>query len=326
MLRTGQPNFSKGELSDELVARIDVASYQSGLRRAENVIILKYGGITKRPGTRLVAEVYDDDGVRLMPFQFSLEQTYALEMGQGYMRPCVNGGLVIEDQQTITAITTGATTEIEAAYHGYAIDDQVFFSGISGTEELNGRVGKVTAVADADHFTVDIDSTGFGAFTADSGGTAHVSPPPPPPPPPPVPPPSPPPPPPPVIGGGGGGNLCVVDETPILLADGNEIQARFLSVGDMLRTRHETTLEWGEYPVEAISFGHEPVMRATIDGVEIRATAAHRFWIDGAWVTMATLGEPDGKAWVAKITVADAHTYVSAGILSHNIKENEAPI
>lgn len=320
-MRSGQANFSKGVISDELVARIDVAAYASGLRRADNVILLKYGGVTKRPGTRMVAEVYADQGVRLMPFQFSLAQTYVLEMGQGYMRPAANGGLVIEDRLTVTDITRGATTTIAAAYHDYAVGDQVYFDEIAGTTELNGRIGRVTAIADSGHFTVDVDSTGFGAFTGDAGGTTRSATPPPPPPPPPVPPPTPTPTPPPTGGGGGGGSYCVDDETPILLASGEEISARFLKVGTMLRTRHEMTRAWGEWPVTAIGFAWEPVWRAEIDGATIRATRDHRLWIGDAWVRMGEIGRPDGKAWVAKITVAGAHTYVSAGILSHNIKE-----
>ncbi|QNA85149.1 hypothetical protein G4G27_14945 [Sphingomonas sp. So64.6b] len=179
-LRTGQPNFSKGEISEDLLARVDVGAYQVGLRRAHNVTILKYGGVTKRPGTRLVAEVYADQGVRLTPFQFSLTQTYALEMGQGYMRPAAGGGLVIEEKLTIEAITLGATTMIQAAYHEYVVGDQVYFDGIEGTTELNGRVARVLSVGDSAHFTIDVDSTGFGAFTADNDGTTRVAAPPPP--------------------------------------------------------------------------------------------------------------------------------------------------
>jgi hypothetical protein len=33
---------------------------------------------------------------------------------------------------------------------------------------------------------------------------------------------------------------------------------------------------------------------------------------------MDAIGEPDGSAWVAKIAVAGARTYVSAAVLSHN--------
>jgi hypothetical protein len=206
VLRTGQPNFSKGVISDELVARIDVASYASGLKRADNVIVLKYGGITKRPGTRLVAEVYADSGVRLMPFQFSIEQTYALEMGQGYMRPAASGGMVTEERLTITDVTLGATTTIAAAYHAYDVGDQVFFEGVEGTIELNGKIGRVLTVVDGDHFIVDIDSTGYTPFSADTGGAARVGAPPAPPTAPPIPPPPPPPSPPDTGGGGWGGD------------------------------------------------------------------------------------------------------------------------
>lgn len=395
-LRVGQPSFSKGEIAEELIARNDVAAYQTGLRRARNVVVLKYGGVTKRPGTRLVAEAYAGNttaqvtasiaaavmtvtavasgkliqgqtlsgvgvaagttlgaqlsgttggagtysvapsqtvasrtisasgiqAVRLVPFQFSLEQTYALELGQGYMRPAALGGEVIEDRLTITGITLGATTTIAAAYHDYHVGDQIYFLGILGTIELNGRIGRVLSVIDDSHYTVDIDSTGFTPFDSDTGGVTRVGAPPPPPPPPPVPPPPPPPPPPDTGGGGYGGDrdYCVADDTPILLPDGSEIEARFLKVGMLVRTQHETTFEWGDYPVTAISFVWQPVFSATIDRRDIRATMDHRFHDGTRWITMGDIGEPDGEAWVARISVGEAHTYVSAGILSHNIK------
>ena len=388
--RTGSANFSKGEIAEELIGRVDVAAYQTALRRARNVTLLKYGGVTKRPGTRFVAEAYAGNSVaqvtasiaagvmtvtavvngslvegqslsgagvvadtmlgtqltgstggigtysvtpvqtvastaisaigkqlvRLMPFQFSLEQTYALEVGQGYMRPAALGGMVIEDKITITAITLGATTLIAAAYHDYQVGDQVYFDGIVGTTELNGKICRVLSIVANVSFVVDIDSTGFTAFDSDTGGTTRTAPPPPPPPPPPVPPP-PPPPPPPETGGGGYGYRwwCVADDTLILMAGGVEKQARLLKVGELVHTQREDTMEWGDYPVEAIDLAWRPVLCA--EGFP-RATAEHLFWIDGSWVRMDAIGVPDGSAWVAKITIADAHTYVSAGILSHN--------
>lgn len=321
MLRVGSPNFSKGEISEDLIGRVDVATYSAALRRARNVIVMKYGGVTKRPGTRIVAEVYDaTHPVRLMPFQFSLTQTYVLEMGQGYMRPAALGGLVIEDKLTIQAVVTGPTTRIQAPYHAYSVGDQVFFQGVTGMVELNGRIARVISVPDASHFVVDVDSRAFSAFTGDTGGTTRTEAPPAPPAPPTVPPPVDPPAPPEVGGGGGSEPYCVADDTLILLTDGSMIAAADLYVGAMLRTRHETTLEWGDYPVSAISFAVEPVLRAEFGAAVLRATADHRVWFSGDWRKMSALGQPDGTARVAKITVAGAHTYLSNGILSHNIK------
>jgi hypothetical protein len=117
--------------------------------------------------------------------------------------------------------------------------------------------------------------------------------------------------------GGGFREYCVEDSTPILMADGGEVPAQDLRVGDMLRTRHEHTLEWGDFPITAISFEVREVFAAK--GYP-RATARHRFWIDGEWARAEDIGQPDGTARVAKITVDDAHTYISAGVLSHNVK------
>ena len=188
--RVGQAVFAKGEISDELVARFDVGSYKTALRKASNVIILKYGGVTKRPGTRLVAPVLKDEGVRLVPFQYSLEQTYVLEMGQGYARFAALGGMVIEEKLTITSVTRGATTTIGAAFHGYSVGDQVYFSGVEGCEDLNGKIVTVLSVPDANTIVVDLDTRTYAAFTGDTGGITRTGPPPPDPTPPTVPPPA----------------------------------------------------------------------------------------------------------------------------------------
>lgn len=127
-------------------------------------------------------------------------------------------------------------------------------------------------------------------------------------------------------GGGGGGNPggpCVTTDTPILMARGDrrgpgaEKVAADIRVGDYVWTNHEISMQIGAHRVTAIEFVEQPVFRA--DGYP-RATEHHRFFIDGEWTEIGTFGEPDGTAMVAKITVDEAHTYISAGVLSHNIK------
>lgn len=92
--RQFQPNFSRGELAPDLYGRFDADAWGAAVKRAKNVIVLKYGGLTKRPGTQLVGTVISGTVQRLVPFQFSLEQSYALEFGNGYMAPCALGGRV----------------------------------------------------------------------------------------------------------------------------------------------------------------------------------------------------------------------------------------
>lgn len=213
--RVGQAVFSKGEIAEELVARFDVASYNTALRKANNVVILKYGGVSKRPGLRLVAEVYKDKGVRLMPFQQSLTQTYALEMGQGYMRPAAMGGMVLQDKLTVEGVTLGATTIINASYHGYVADDQVYFSQVGGCTDLNGKIARVIEVIDAHNFRIDIDSRAFGLLTGDAGGTIRTGAPAPDPTPPVVPPPAPNPTPPDIGSGGWSAGFLWHGGTPV---------------------------------------------------------------------------------------------------------------
>jgi hypothetical protein len=208
-LRMASVNFSKGEIAEELIARVDVQSYSSAVKQARNVLILKYGGLTKRPGTRLVGEALDASApVRLIPFQFSLTQAYALELGQGYMRPAAQGGLVLETGLKITAITKAANAQITAAYHGYSVGDQVYFQGITGMVQINGLTGKVLTTPTANTFTVNINTSSFSTFVS-SDGVVNSAPPAAPPTPPTVPPPATPPPPP-STGGGGG----YVDDDP----------------------------------------------------------------------------------------------------------------
>ena len=177
--RVGLPNFSKGELGPELIARTDVAAYGAGVRRARNVFIRKYGGLTKRMGTRFVSEVYDSSQpVRLLPFQFSIEQAYALELGQGYMRAGALGGMVLNEELAITGITKAAQAQVTAALHGYSPGDQVYFKGVAGMVEINGLTGRVVSVTGVNTFTVDINTTAFAAFTSATGGITRTTPPP----------------------------------------------------------------------------------------------------------------------------------------------------
>lgn len=202
-MRVAGVNFSKGEIAEELVARIDVGSYQSAVRTANNVLVKKYGGLTKRPGTHLVAEVYDaTHPVRLLPFQFSLEQAYVLELGEYYMRLAAFGGLVLETALKVTAITKASNAKITVAYHGYVVGEQVYFQKITGMTQINGLIGKVMSVVDANNFTVNINTTGFSTFTGSDGAVNSAPPPTPTPTPAPTPTPTPTAPPPTGTGGG----------------------------------------------------------------------------------------------------------------------------
>lgn len=163
-------NFSKGELSPELQARIDTNQYGAGAKRMRNFIIQKYGGASFRPGFRYVGEAdITTTTPRYLPFQFNIEQAYVMVLDEGYMRLLALGGMVIEDNLLITAITKAINAQITTAYHAYIVGDKIFFNGVTGMTEINGRTGTVVAVVDANNFTVSIDTRSFTTFVSSSG-------------------------------------------------------------------------------------------------------------------------------------------------------------
>lgn len=91
-----QPTFAAGELSPSASARTDIARYYTGLKLCRNFMVMPYGGIRNRPGTKLVCEVADSAKLnRLIPFQFNDQQTYILQFGDLNMRVIKDGGQVL---------------------------------------------------------------------------------------------------------------------------------------------------------------------------------------------------------------------------------------
>lgn len=168
-----QPSFAGGEIAPSLHARVDLDKYQTALRTCLNFQVHPHGGVANRPGTQFVAACRDEtQAVRLVPFQFSSAQAYVLEFGDEYMRVVANGGMVTEKERLITAITKAANAQVTVASHGYVAGDDIYFGGVTGMTEINGRTFRVVSVVDANNFTIDADSTGWGVFTGATGGTA----------------------------------------------------------------------------------------------------------------------------------------------------------
>ena len=171
-MRLDYPTFAGGELGPTLQSRYDTAKGKTGLRRARNVLLATAGGFYNRPGFRFGAQVYDNAALtRLIPFQFSLTQAYALELGDGYMRVISEGGLVLEPEVIVTAITKANPAVATVPDHGFAVGDDAYFVNITGMTQINNVLMRVTAVS-GDDITLDIDSTAFGTFTGSGGGVA----------------------------------------------------------------------------------------------------------------------------------------------------------
>ena len=74
-----QLSFNSGQLSEMMKYRIDVEKHSMGCETMENVLVRPKGLAYKRPGTELVDETLVKSNVRLIPFEYSDSDAYALE-------------------------------------------------------------------------------------------------------------------------------------------------------------------------------------------------------------------------------------------------------
>jgi len=173
-----QNAFNAGELSSLMLGRQDVDKYGSGMFVCLNGIPFVQGGWTRRPGFAFLHQCkHHAKLARVIPFQYSITQTYILEFGEQYIRFFTNHGILTQTPQNITAATKASVCVI--TYSGsdtYANADRIHVSGVVGMTQLNNRefavanvnVGaKTFEITDTDG--VNVNSTNYGTWT--SGGT-----------------------------------------------------------------------------------------------------------------------------------------------------------
>lgn len=87
MARSLKLNFTRGAVTPLIHGRVDLDLYQAGLGTMLNWIPLRYGGMTRTPGTLFRGFAKEDDKTaRFLPFNFNRAQAYILEAGDLYFR------------------------------------------------------------------------------------------------------------------------------------------------------------------------------------------------------------------------------------------------
>jgi hypothetical protein len=121
MIWRWQTSFTGGEISERLFGRVDLPQYKNSLARLENFILHPHGGATTRPGTFYGWPVKDATKVqRLLPFEYSADISYVLEIGPEYIRLGRDGSLLTVG--TLDAWDSGTT---------YAHGALVSYSGVN---------------------------------------------------------------------------------------------------------------------------------------------------------------------------------------------------
>jgi hypothetical protein len=115
-----QSNFTTGELDPLLRARVDLAQYANALAKATNVIVQPQGGLRRRPGLKYITELPSaaSSGVRLVPFEFSVDDSYMLCFTNQRMYIFKDGALITNinasgnNYLSISAVTSAMLAEI----------------------------------------------------------------------------------------------------------------------------------------------------------------------------------------------------------------------
>lgn len=120
---TAFSNFTAGEITPKLHGRTDISKYDNGAETVENFLVQPHGGLMRRPGTRFVSEVKNSsNAVRLVPFEFNVDQAYVLEFGPTYFRIYKDGGQVTSGGSVVEVTTVYTASDLDGLKFAQAAD------------------------------------------------------------------------------------------------------------------------------------------------------------------------------------------------------------
>jgi len=114
--------FNGGEISPRAQGRSDTAAYKTGSRTIQNLIVTPQGGLTRRPGTRYVANSAEEGagGSWLIPFVVSTRDAYVLEFSDYKVRFFRNNGQLLYSDVHIGPENLNPTAyQFEVENHGF---------------------------------------------------------------------------------------------------------------------------------------------------------------------------------------------------------------
>lgn len=184
-----QSAFTAGEVSPSLYGRVDLQQYGKGCSTMRNFFVNYRGGASSRAGFAFVGMCKQgapniggtatSNPPRDIRFQFNINQGYALEFGDQYMRIKSNGAYVVEASKSIVGITKANPAVLNIVTHGWSVGDWVYIASATGMTNFNGMTWIVKTVPDANHVTltdlfgVTVNSTLYSTYTG-SGTAARI--------------------------------------------------------------------------------------------------------------------------------------------------------
>lgn len=146
-------SFNAGELSPLMEARSDFTKYNNGCRLLRNMFVLSQGPVARRPGTKYIADAEDPNVVaRLIPFEFSRTDTYAMEFGHNIIRFYRNGGQILDDDDAIYELASVfEEDELPKLQFTQLADVMYIVSGTDPPQKLSRFGHSYWTIADVDY-------------------------------------------------------------------------------------------------------------------------------------------------------------------------------
>jgi hypothetical protein len=151
-----------------------LAAYFEGGKTLENVLLLRQGGVTRRPGLKFVKEVKDSTkDTILIPFEFSASVSYMLEFGHLYIRVYKNGAAVLTSAggPQVEIVTPYTETDLRSIHFTQSADVLFLFHPSFAQRKLS-RTSDTSWTLSTITYT---PPPSFEADTDISGGTATLT-------------------------------------------------------------------------------------------------------------------------------------------------------
>ena len=116
-------NFTGGEVSPRLYGRIDLAKYSQACRTMENAQILPHGPAVRRSGFQYISHAAVSSGaVRLVPFVYSQDTAYILELTDGKIRYFADGGMLTDSGAPYETVSPYTDSDISGLKYCQSAD------------------------------------------------------------------------------------------------------------------------------------------------------------------------------------------------------------
>lgn len=173
-----QTSLVSGELSPSFLGRVDKPQYKNGASTMRNCFVRYTGGGSSRAGFAYVGMCKQgapnaggtatSNPPRDINFQYSINQGFALEFGDTYMRVKYRGAYVTETAKVVSSVNS-AGLFTTSTNHGYSVGDWVYDTGNTG---FSGLTWVVATTPTASTFTVtDLFGHVISSATASAAGT-----------------------------------------------------------------------------------------------------------------------------------------------------------